>query len=52
MAIVNAVLTLLVWGDLATGDSYANLVGGSVATLVYATLGVIIVRRGYWARRH
>jgi hypothetical protein len=44
IGIANAVLTLLVWPDLTGTDAYANL-GGSVSAVVYATLGVIIVRR-------
>ena len=34
----------MAWQDLAGTDAYANL-GGSVSAVVYATLGVIIVRR-------
>jgi hypothetical protein len=45
VAVANAVLSLMIWDDLVASDAYANLVGGSVASLVYASLGVIIVRR-------
>ena len=41
---VGAVLTVVAWQDLVPGDAYPNL-GGTVAGLVYATLGAIIVRR-------
>jgi hypothetical protein len=43
-AIAAAVVTLVVWGDLETTDAYANL-GTSVAVVVYASLGAVIVRR-------
>jgi hypothetical protein len=44
LSLAGAVLTVLVWGDLATADAVSNL-GGAVAAVVYATLGVLIVRR-------
>lgn len=44
IGIANAVLTLMVWPDLASRDAYANL-GGSVSGVVYASLGVVILRR-------
>jgi signal transduction histidine kinase len=39
-----AVLTVVAWHDLRPGDAYPNL-AGTVAGLVYATLGALIVRR-------
>jgi signal transduction histidine kinase len=44
IGVAGAVLTLVAWQDLRPGDAYGNL-GGTVASLVYATLGVLIVRR-------
>ena len=44
LGVANAVLTLAAWQDLVPADAYSNL-GGSVAGLVYATLGAMIVRR-------
>ncbi len=40
----NAILTAMAWPDLASADSYTNLFG-SLASLFYATLGVIVVVR-------
>ncbi|HEX3328111.1 MAG TPA: hypothetical protein VHV50_14050, partial [Actinomycetota bacterium] len=40
----SAVLTLVVWSDLASTDSYLTLIT-PVAAMVYATLGVLVVRR-------
>jgi hypothetical protein len=44
IGVAGAVLTLVAWQDLGPGDAYGNL-GGTVASLVYSTLGVLIVRR-------
>ena len=42
--VASAVLTALVWDRLAGGDAVSNL-GGPVAAVLYATLGVLIVRK-------
>ncbi|HEY7281788.1 MAG TPA: histidine kinase [Actinomycetota bacterium] len=39
-----AVLTVVAWGELDPSDRYTNLVG-TVAAVVYATLGLVILRR-------
>ena len=44
IAVGNAVLTVLAWGELKSTDSYTNLFG-SVASLLYVSLGVIVVLR-------
>ncbi|MDQ3053701.1 MAG: hypothetical protein M3R66_07715 [Actinomycetota bacterium] len=44
VGVTGAALTLVAWNDLKPVDAYPNLVG-SVAGLVYATLGAMIVRR-------
>jgi len=43
-AIVDALLTLVAWGDLKLGDAVSNL-GSAVAAVAWATPGVLIVRR-------
>jgi signal transduction histidine kinase len=44
VALAGVVLTVVAWGDLVTSDAVPNLVS-AIAGLVYATLGVLIVRR-------
>jgi len=44
VGVTGAALTLVAWNDLKPVDAYPNL-AGSVAGLVYATLGATIVRR-------
>src|ERR687887_767474 len=44
LGVAGIVLTIVVWGDLRPSDAYPNL-GSGVASLVYATLGALIVRR-------
>src|SRR5437868_368214 len=44
VAVAGLVFTAMAWPDLATGDSYAN-VGASVAGVLYASIGLLIVRR-------
>jgi signal transduction histidine kinase len=44
VGIAGAVLTVIVWGDLAPADSYTTF-GAAVAGIVYATLGALVVRR-------
>jgi signal transduction histidine kinase len=43
-AIAAMVLTALAWGDMAPSDAYPNL-GTSIAGVVYAALGALIIRR-------
>jgi signal transduction histidine kinase len=44
VGLAGAVLTVVVWSDLAPADSYTSLIT-PLAALVYATLGVLVVRR-------
>jgi signal transduction histidine kinase len=44
LSLAGAVLTVMVWDDLVTSDRFSNL-GGTVAAVLYATLGALIVRR-------
>jgi signal transduction histidine kinase len=44
LALAGAILTVIVWGELATSDALSNL-GGSFAAVVYATLGALVLRR-------
>jgi hypothetical protein len=44
LGLANAVLTTLAWDDLTATDEYTNLFG-SVASVFYATLGVLVVMR-------
>jgi signal transduction histidine kinase len=44
VALGGAVLTVIAWGDIDPSDRYTNLVG-TFAAVVYATLGLLIVRR-------
>jgi signal transduction histidine kinase len=44
IGLAGAVVTVVVWHDLAPADSYTNLVT-PLAAIVYATLGALIVRR-------
>ena len=44
IALAGVVLTVVTWGDLLPSDAYPNL-GSAAAGVVYATLGVLIVRR-------
>ena len=44
VAVGNAVLNTIAWSDLAVVDSYTNM-ASSVASIFYATLGVIVVVR-------
>jgi signal transduction histidine kinase len=44
LSLAGAVLTVMAWGDLLTSDAIWNL-GGTVAAVLYATLGALIVRR-------
>ncbi|HUK72453.1 MAG TPA: sensor histidine kinase [Streptosporangiaceae bacterium] len=44
LSLAGAVLTVLAWGDLKTQDAVSNL-SAAPAAVLYATLGVLIVRR-------
>jgi hypothetical protein len=44
LSLAGAVLTVVAWSHLVTGDAISNL-GGTVSAVVYATLGALIVRR-------
>ena len=44
LSLTGAILTVLAWADLATGDAVSNLCTAPAAVL-YATLGVLVVRR-------
>jgi hypothetical protein len=44
LALAGSILTVIVWGELATSDAVANL-GGTFAAVVYATLGALVLRR-------
>ena len=44
LALAGAVWTVLLRGDLVTGDAVSNL-GGAVAGVYYASLGALVVRR-------
>jgi signal transduction histidine kinase len=44
LALAGAILTGIVWGELAASDTVANL-GGTFAAVWYATLGALVVRR-------
>jgi hypothetical protein len=44
LAVAGAALTVVAWSDLASQDSYTNL-GAAIAGLVYAAIGVLIIRR-------
>ena len=44
LALAGAILTGIVLGELAVSDAVANL-GGSLAAVVYATLGALVLRR-------
>jgi signal transduction histidine kinase len=44
MALAGAILTAMAWPDLKLADAVSNL-GGTVAAVAYATLGMLIVRR-------
>ena len=44
LALIAAVLTVMAWRDQVTGDAVANLMG-SPSAIVYAALGVLIIRR-------
>jgi hypothetical protein len=44
LALAGAILTGVVLGELAASDAVANL-GGSLAAVVYATLGALVLRR-------
>jgi hypothetical protein len=44
IAVAGAALTIMAWGDLKTTDAYSNL-AGSIAGVLYAALGVLVVRR-------
>ncbi len=44
LSLAGAVLTVMAWGDLATTDAVSNLYA-TVAAVLYATLGALIVRR-------
>ncbi len=43
-SLAGAVLTVMAWGDLVTKDAVSNL-GATVAAVLYATLGALVVRR-------
>jgi signal transduction histidine kinase len=44
VSLAGAVLTVMAWNRLVTSDAVSNL-GGTIAAVVYATLGALIVRR-------
>jgi signal transduction histidine kinase len=44
LSLAGAVLTALAWSNLATSDAISTL-GGTLAAVVYATLGALVVRR-------
>jgi signal transduction histidine kinase len=44
LALAGAILTGIVWAELATSDALSNL-GGTFAAVWYATLGALVVRR-------
>ena len=44
LSLAGAVLTVVAWSHIVTADAISNL-GGTVAGVVYATLGALIVRR-------
>jgi signal transduction histidine kinase len=44
LALAGAILTVIVWRELAASDALANL-GGSFASVVYATLGALVLWR-------
>jgi hypothetical protein len=44
MALAGAILTAVAWHNLKLADAFSNL-GGAVAAVAYATLGMLIVRR-------
>jgi signal transduction histidine kinase len=44
VSLAGAVLTVMAWSRLVTSDAVSNL-GGTIAAVVYATLGALIVRR-------
>ena len=44
LALAGSILTVIVWGELATSDAVANL-SGTFAAVVYATLGALVLRR-------
>ena len=44
IAVAGGVLTIVAWGDQVSGDASANL-AGSPSAILYAALGVLIIRR-------
>src|SRR5438045_2882435 len=44
ISLAGLVLTVIAWSDLATQDAYPTL-AGTVAAVVYAALGALIIRR-------
>jgi signal transduction histidine kinase len=44
LGLAGAILTGIVWGELAASDALSNL-GGTLAEVWYATLGALVVRR-------